>query len=151
MSKSQRIIKEFKDKYRFLSNFWLHPIEYERILYPSVEHAFQAQKTLSYPKRVLISMSKTPASAKARGKLLLLRSDWEQVKESIMLDLLRIKFQDTVLKNKLLATGDSLLIEGNRWHDIYWGIDLNSGIGKNRLGKVLMQIRQEILQNKTQE
>jgi predicted NAD-dependent protein-ADP-ribosyltransferase YbiA (DUF1768 family) len=48
------------------------------------------------------------------------------------------------LGDMLLSTGDELLIEGNTWGDTYWGVDLKTGIGENKLGKILMKVREEI-------
>ena len=49
--------------------------------------------------------------------------------------------QNPVLAEKLLATGDDELVEFNTWNDKYWGVC--RGEGENKLGKVLMRIRQE--------
>ncbi len=58
-----------------------------------------------------------------------------------MLDLLRIKFTIPTLRERLLATGDQTLIEGNTWGDTYWGVC--RGVGLNNLGTLLMQVREE--------
>jgi len=137
--KKRKIIKEFQGKYRFLSNFWPCKVEYQGVIYPSVEHGFQAFKTLSIRKRELIAQLSTPMAAKRVGRKLKLRNDWEIIKEVIMYNFLIRKFEDPELKRKLLATGDAILVEGNRWGDTYWGIC--KGKGKNRLGKLLMRLR----------
>ncbi|NWN81082.1 NADAR family protein, partial [Bacillus sp. (in: firmicutes)] len=46
------------------------------------------------------------------------------------------------LKNKLLQTGESILIEGNTWGDKIWGVC--NGVGENKLGKILMKVRNEL-------
>jgi predicted NAD-dependent protein-ADP-ribosyltransferase YbiA (DUF1768 family) len=61
-----------------------------------------------------------------------------------MRDLIRIKFSKDPLKSRLLNTGDSELIEGNWWGDKFWGVDERTGVGKNNLGKILMEIREEL-------
>lgn len=76
------------------------------------------------------------------GRTVPLRSDWEQVKDSIMEELVRRKFQDKSLAFMLWSTGNKELIEGNSWHDTYWG--MCNGVGRNQLGKTLMKIREEI-------
>jgi len=48
------------------------------------------------------------------------------------------------LKKKLLETGTAKLIEGNTWHDTFWGVNINTGKGENHLGKILMQVRSEL-------
>jgi len=77
-----------------------------------------------------------------------LRSDWDEIKDSIMLEIVRIKFNSHKdLADKLLATEDKILIEGNTWHDKYWGIcycEKCNGEGKNVLGGILMQVRSEL-------
>lgn len=136
-------IESFTGPYRFLSNFWLCDILYEDLIYPSTEHAFQAAKTLDPSERLLICLLDTPGHAKRKGHNITLRRGWEQIKQDIMLDLLRIKF--TVhrdLREHLLATGNRKLIEGNNWGDTYWG-EVN-GIGNNFLGKLLMRVREEL-------
>jgi len=84
-----------------------------------------------------------PSEAKRLGRRVRLRSDWEQVKYDVMLDVVRAKFnQHPDLAQKLLATGDEELVEGNDWGDTYWGVC--NGRGKNMLGKILMRVRAEL-------
>ena len=136
------MINEFKNEYRFLSNFFPSPFVYEDISYPTVEHFFQAQKTLDYSERLRISKYKTPGVAKREGRKLLLRENWEEMKQQIMMLGLMYKFmKHPVLSEKLKQTTGEYLEEGNRWGDTYWGTDLSTGIGKNTLGKMLMAIR----------
>ncbi|MGX8680786.1 MAG: NADAR family protein, partial [bacterium] len=83
--------------------------------------------------------------AKKKGRRVLLRDDWEQVKDRIMEEIVLAKFQQNPeLKAQLLATGDAMLEEGNQWHDDYWGVDLRTGRGQNRLGRILMKVRLEL-------
>jgi ribA/ribD-fused uncharacterized protein len=132
----------FQGEYRFLSNFWPSPIEYNGIKYSTVEHAYQASKAYDDQDRLLISYLLTPGEAKRFGKRVLLRQDWEHIKDQIMEDCVRLKFSIPELKYMLLATGDAELIEGNTWNDTYWG--RCNGIGKNKLEQILMKIRNEI-------
>ena len=142
------MISEFRGKNRFLSNFFSSAIPYNGIVYPSVEHAFQAAKTIDTDSRLRISTAGSPGEAKKLGRSAKLRDDWEQVKDKVMLNFLRIKFMNAELRDKLLETGDSVLIEGNTWHDNYWGncsCEKCRGIaGKNMLGRLLMQVRREM-------
>ncbi|MFX0070842.1 MAG: NADAR family protein [Candidatus Hermodarchaeota archaeon] len=140
------VIKEFKGKHRFLSNFYASPFKINNIEYKTVEHWFQSQKTNNLNEQKSIRNAKTPATAKALGKKCQLRDDWEQVKLIIMEEGVRAKFtQNPNLKNLLIETGDQVLEEGNRWKDAFWGIDLNKNQGLNHLGKILMKIRKEFL------
>lgn len=136
------MIDKFSDKYDFLSNFYPCLIKYEGITYPSVEHYFQAMKTIDANKRIEISKCLTPGDAKRLGRKVNLRADWEYIKPQVMKKALRIKFSDPYLAQKLIDTGDNELIEGNWWGDTYWGVC--NGVGQNHLGKLLMQIRNEI-------
>ena len=142
------MINKFDGKYAFLSNYYACKVVYEGIEYPSVEHAFQAAKTLDMTKRFEIANLNSPGAAKRVGRQLDLRKDWEDVKIRVMEDCLRSKFQDTTLLIKLLGTEGHFLIEGTTWHDKCWGIctcDECGGNGANNLGKLLMKIRDEYL------
>ena len=66
------------------------------------------------------------------------------MKVSVMCEILRAKFtQNPDLMEKLSATKQALLVEGNDWQDTFWGFDFNLGYGKNMLGQLLMKIRAE--------
>lgn len=138
----------FIGPHRFLSNFWMASIEFEGLTYPTLEHAYQAAKSLSPLDRVLFTSaqcSHNPAHAKKLGRRIVLRRDWEQVKLPIMRELVTRKFQDPKLAQKLRATGSHVLVEGNWWHDQFWGdcrCDKHVNTpGENHLGKILMDIR----------
>lgn len=139
------MISELKGENRFLSNFFSVPIRYEGIEYPSVEHAFQAAKTLNQEERIKFTTNKNPVMAKRMGKKVQLRADWERVKVGIMRELVMLKFSQEPLKGMLLATGNVQLEEGNRWHDRFWGVcPPRSGRGENMLGKLLMEARDKL-------
>ena len=93
-------------------------------------------------KKLKIAQATKPVTAKKMGRRVNLRKDWEDVKIQVMEKGLRLKFQDPTLRKKLLATGDEELVEGNPWGDRYWGVC--NGSGKNKLGKLLMKIREEL-------
>lgn len=138
-------IVEFSGIYRFLSNF--HPciIPFEGFVYPSVEHGFQAAKTLDHKVRKKIRGAKTPGEAKRLGKdreLVVLRDNWEHIKVDTMSLLLKRKFSIPELRLLLLCTGDRELVEGNWWGDTFWGVC--KGKGYNNLGNLLMQHRSAI-------
>ena len=142
------MIDQFDGKYAFLSNFYDSPIPVrvgnEIYTAKTVEHAFQAAKTLLYdnPMAIRILTAETPGKAKKLGRHCRLHPDWEEVKDRVMLDLVRKKFQDPELAQKLIATGDEELIEGNWWGDRYWCVC--EGQGQNKLGNILMKIRKEL-------
>lgn len=138
----------FDGEFAFLSNFAYSPISDGNIVFPTVEHYFQAAKTLNMEDYEAIATADTPGQAKRLGRNVELREDWEEIKEQIMLDALRKKFERPSFRTRLLATDNEELIEGNTWHDNTWGdcsCDRCQDIkGQNKLGKLLMQIREEI-------
>ena len=138
------MIKVFDGEYAFLSNFYERKVEYEGITYGSSEAAFQAQKTLDIEERLQFA-SLTPMQSKRNGRKVALRPDWEGVKVLTMYEIVLAKFtQNPDLAEMLIATGDEELVEGNYWHDTFWGVC--DGVGTNFLGKILMQIRGELKQ-----
>ena len=135
-------ISSFSGRYFFLSNYFPHSFVYKGIKYLSSEAAFHAQKDESRAKEFEFL---TPNRAKRLGRLVKLRPDWEDVKKSIMKDILIEKFSDKKLRQKLIETYPYTLIEGNDWGDKYWGVDFKTQEGQNNLGKILMEIRKEII------
>ncbi len=135
------MIDSFRGNYRFLSNFYPVQFEWEGEKWPSVEHAYQAAKCRDKQQRTLF-LQGTAGEAKRLGRRVEVREDWEEVKLPIMEALLRIKFAGGAsLADKLLATGEEELQEGNTWGDRFWGTC--NGEGQNHLGKLLMKIRKE--------
>lgn len=147
------MINEFLKGYFFLSNFYPHhapiaDIDYPDIEYPTVEHAFQASKTANRSDRMRFAELGTPSEAKFVGRHLELRSDWEDVKRDMMYFYVKEKFEDPKMKERLLATGDEYLEEGNDWHDNIWGNchckRCADKEGLNWLGEILMEVREEL-------
>jgi ribA/ribD-fused uncharacterized protein len=133
-------------QHRFLSNFYLHPITWEGVRYPSTEHAYQAAKTVNPFLRREIAKDRSPGQAKRWGRKLKLRADWNEVKLDIMYQVCKIKFApDSELAMRLIETYPHQLIEGNTWGDTFWGVC--DGEGQNHLGKTLMTIREELWRN----
>lgn len=139
------VIAGFKGKYRWLSNFERCEILYKGILYGSTEAAYQAQK-LSPDKngiKVRHIFSKLDArEAKALGRVVQIREDWDDVKLQVMEDVCRIKFNLPKFKQLLLTTKDAEIVESNWWGDTFWGVC--NGVGENHLGEIIMDIREEI-------
>lgn len=135
----EKIAGFFKD-YRFLSNFHGCAVKYNGQLYTSSEAAFQAAKSLD-PEDHKRFATMTAAESKKEGRKLNLRADWDDVKDEVMMKILLDKFKDPELTKQLLDTGDAILEETNHWGDVYWGVDAESGEGRNTLGKILMVVR----------
>jgi ribA/ribD-fused uncharacterized protein len=149
------IIDSFKGEYAFLSNFWpwvdgvmvmTEPVVLKGRVFPSAEHAYQACKTLSEEEQRRVAGALTPGKAKAIGRSLVLRPDWEQKKVGIMRLVIQAKFAPTTrLSHELMLTGDKRLVEGNTWDDDFWGcVQTTPGgvwIGRNELGRLLMEQR----------
>lgn len=135
------IIDSFTGGYEFLSNFYNCPVIYNGLRYQNSEAAFQAQKLKSNMDRIPFTKL-TPSQAKRLGRQVQLRDDWEEIKLMEMFNIVYCKFkQNPDLAKKLADTGDTYLEEGNTWNDTYWGVC--KGVGENKLGKILMTIRNE--------
>jgi len=146
MQKS-KVINEFKGHYERLSNFYPVVVHYEGMNFPSVEHAFVASKSNDHMFRYKISQLAPDKAGKAKrmGRQIKLRENWDMIKLSVMKNLLIQKFSYPDFRQFLLSTGDAILIEGNHWHDNYWGDcyceECENIIGHNNLGKILMKVR----------
>lgn len=135
-------IDRFTDEFQFLSNFHPARVVYEGIEYPSTEHAYQAAKTDDQQER-LEFVELTAAEAKKKGKEVIVRRDWNDIKIGVMEELVRDKFtRHPHLALKLMATEDLEIVEGNTWGDTFWGVC--NGKGHNHLGRILMKIRKEL-------
>ena len=133
------------DQYGEFSNFSPHGIEVDRLWWPTVEHFFQAQKfeDSDYREQIRTAHNAKQAATLGRSRKVKLRADWETVKEDIMYQAVLKKFQTHAeLKELLLSTGDQDIVE-NAPGDYYWGCG-KEGTGLNRLGEILMRVREEI-------
>jgi ribA/ribD-fused uncharacterized protein len=137
------------EPYGEFSNFSPHPIEFKGRLWPTSEHYFQAQKFAGTDHEEAIRLAKSPmiAARMGRSREYPLRPDWEAIKEDTMRQALCAKFtQRSTLRSLLLSTGSAELIE-HTTNDRYWA-DGGDGSGKNRLGQLLMELRDQ-LQNES--
>lgn len=140
-------IETFKGNYRFLSNFTYfdRPMSYGNLEFPTVEHFYVAMKTTDNILRKTIS-NHPIKGLKQLGSGITLRDDWESIKLDVMLYALRYKFsnKNPRLRKLLLDTNDLYIQEGNWWEDKFWGYCFKTEVGENNLGKLLMQVREEI-------
>ena len=128
--------------YSFLSNFHNAPLLIDGKVWSTNEHFFQAQKTADMADQERLRQCAKPSQAKHLGRRVKLRKDWETVKVDIMRHVCREKFdQHPELREKLLSTGSAVLAERSS-RDKFWA-DAGNGSGRNMLGKIIMQIRDE--------
>lgn len=153
------MIQRFEGRYGFLSNFYPCEIEHQGIIYPSVEHFYVAMKCngsqhingVQYTPidfREMISRIDYAGTVKKLGQKMSVRKDWEEKKLEFMNWAVREKFKDEKLAEMLIDTADIPIVEGNYWHDNFYGqcsCDKCSGKGKNHLGKILMEVRDELM------
>lgn len=137
----------FKDDYWFLSNFYNCKVKWKGYTLDSSEALFQALKSRNWTDfKKFIGL--TPSQAKKLGNVIDIRPDWDRIRIDVMRAVLRAKFLDpanVILAKKLLATNNIELIEDNYWNDTFWG--KCNGVGENHLGKLLMELREEIKNN----
>lgn len=143
----QKVINFYStnDAYGCFSNFSRHHIYLKDKIWKTSEHYFQAQKfpKTEFEEKVRLAPTPKEAANLGRNRKFPLRKDWEAVKDDIMREALRAKFtQHKDLKKILLETDNAILVEHTA-NDNYWG-DGGDGSGKNMLGKLLMEIREEL-------
>ncbi|GGJ26054.1 NADAR family protein [Deinococcus roseus] len=134
-----------QDLHGYMSNFSAHRVFLKGKTWRTTEHYFQAQKfaDTEFEEQLRLIESPMKVAQAGRDRKKPLRKDWEEVKEQIMLEALRAKFtQHRDLREQLLATGNAELIEHTA-NDSYWA-DGGDGHGLNRLGILLMQVREEL-------
>lgn len=153
-------IISFTGEYDWLSNDYPCPIVIEDgVIYNSVQHAYQAHRILlemvepsfdGLSIRLELAKIKDPQVLRSKARAFTTRPDWDKVKNDVMNAALEAKFiHNPEMTEKLLATRDRDLIEGNTWHDNYWGdccCGKCVGQGKNLLGKLIMSIREELFE-----
>jgi ribA/ribD-fused uncharacterized protein len=139
-------VSEFSGNFAFLSNFFPSPMNISGANWATVEHFYQACKTLDPIQAEVIREAETPGRAKRYGGNLQLRADWDQIKLQVMEFIVEQKFlQNPQLMERLKNTGNATLVEGNCWHDNFWGdcscARCRNKPGQNQLGKILMSVR----------
>ncbi len=129
----------------FLSNLYKKPVIFEDREFSCSEYAYQYGKIKDLEVREWAMLCPKPHILAGLAHSLLswdIVKDWSKIRFDRMLKVLRAKFSDPELKERLLNTGDSILIENSKTDGI-WGIG-KSGKGKNMLGKLLMKVREEL-------
>jgi len=136
-------ITAFTGLHRWLSNFAACSVTFDGKVYTTVEHAYQAAKSLNPEYREAVRHARTAGGAKRLGRLAPMRHDWEDIKEDVMIHLTHQKYQHEYYRQLLIATGSAEIVEGNTWGDTFWGVC--NGSGQNKLGHIIMAVRSEIL------
>lgn len=139
------VINSFKGEYSWLSNMYPSPVKYQGVAYTCAESAYQSAKTL-VPEEKALFLSVNGYQAKKLGRQITLRADWNEVRIEVMCAVVLSKFLSSPeLYARLLATEDAHILEGNYWHDNFWGsctcTKCSSIVGQNYLGRILMTIR----------
>ena len=140
------MIRSFTGEYEFLSNYYDPcPVTYGGLTYRNSEAAYQAQKCRHLGSRGMFSRL-SPDEAKRLGKRVPVVDRWDERKAEIMREVVHAKFeQHPELTARLIATGNEYLVEGNLWHDNFFGDcecpKCRSKEGQNWLGLILMEER----------
>lgn len=137
----------FRGRYFFLSNFHTAPVDYWSITFPTVEHAYQAGKTPDVLAKKEVARLSSPGLAKKWGRTVVLPENWYTFRVHLMAVLVMQKFvRHESLAIRLIETADTVLIEGNHWHDNFWGdcrcFRCVAIEGQNHLGQILMHVRE---------
>ncbi len=137
------VINMFKGEYDFLSNRFPCQVLWEGQQYPSAESVFQASKCAVETEREVFTRCSIH-KATVKGIVLNPSSEWEDARLDIMKSIIKAKFeQNPNLMQKLVDTGNRILINGNNKQETFWGVDLYSWEGENQLGKIIMEIREK--------
>ncbi|MFB2977290.1 NADAR family protein [Microseira sp. BLCC-F43] len=129
--------------YGCFCNFSSHGFEIDRLWWSTAEHYYQAQKFAGSGHAETIRLAKTPEEAAKLGHAYLYRSDWKQIKYDVMRRAVLCKFKTHAdIRKILLNTGERIIIQKDIG-DYYWGYG-KDGSGKNYLGKILMEVRENL-------
>lgn len=138
------MIDDFSGKWECLSNFYMSEFVVNNIRYSSVVHAMQSSKTTDEFYSTTIRNASTPWEAKRLGRIIQIREDWDFIRPSLLKQFVTAKFTDNpLLRGVLLSTGSEELVYKNRSGDTFEGV--YKGMGQNRLGICLMQLRDEFV------
>lgn len=137
-----QVIGWFIGPYRFLSNFYVHESGH------CAEILYQAKKALVPAERDQILSCGSPRRAKYLSHFITIKPAWDEVRVMEMTYIVAEKFQIPDLAERLLATNCAELIEGNTWHDNFWGVCrckiCNEKKGLNFMGTILESVRNKL-------
>lgn len=145
-----RSILGFSGEYRFLSNFYPVEFEVDGELYTSSEQFYMAAKCADPFERAKIMAFDKPSMVKKLGSKVKLVDGWDDgLRDKAMFTALKAKFSTPKLKGSLYMTTGAYLEETNHWGDTYWGVC--DGVGQNKLGRMLMWLRDHHLFKKFED
>lgn len=148
---TEKQILFYEQEFYVFSNFSSFKLEWNGVLWMTSEHAYHSEK---FEDSELLEQLQDTRSAHDSMRLAYAnrdkyRKDWDNVKLEIMKKILKAKVQQhPYVKKKLLESGDKELVE-NSWRDLYWGWGPNKD-GENHLGKLWMEVRDEVRSNANQ-
>lgn len=143
-----KMIKEFQNEFRWLSNFALVEIVLDCVKFPSVEHAYMSAKSDDLEwKRFCSNPVNKAGDVKRKSRYITLKQNWGEIKLAVMAECVKQKFNQEPYRTKLLETGTKHIQEGNRWNDKFWGVCLKTNKGENYLGKLIMDVRGTLKKN----
>ena len=144
------MINSFRGYHAWLSNMYECNIEFMGHKFKSVENAYMFAKNPHDEEWLNKCLTMSAGDIKKASKLIKLRDNWEDIKLPLMYGLLKKKFTQEQFKKKLLETRNENIVEGNRWGDTFWGVDVKTSpnVGENWLGRLIMDIRLKIKNGK---
>ena len=144
------MINSFRGYHAWLSNMYDCEIEFMGHKFKSVENAYMFAKRPNDSEWLNKCLSLSPGDVKKASRLITVREDWESVKLSVMYELLKQKFTQEPFRTDLLNTRGENIVEGNRWNDTFWGVDVKAtpNVGENWLGRLIMDIRTKLKNGK---
>lgn len=144
------MINSFRGYHAWLSNMYDCNIEFMGHKFKSVENAYMFAKRPNDEEWLSKCLSMSPGDVKKASRFISVREDWESVKLSVMYELLKQKFTQEPFRTDLLNTRGENIVEGNRWNDTFWGVDVKvtPNVGENWLGRLIMDIRTKLKNGK---
>jgi ribA/ribD-fused uncharacterized protein len=140
---TEDVIGPFEDELSYLSSFSDIAFEVWGNRFPTAEHAYQAGKAIGKPEWFRkIRDADSLKEAKKLGYQVDLPAQWDQIKDRCMVEIVTAKFgQNPDVQQRLIETAPKPIVALNSWDDTYWGADRNTGRGRNKLGCILMGVR----------
>jgi len=138
------MIHKFTGEFTFLSNFYPSTLLYRGHVFKTAEHAYQASKCSTQSEIEVIKSAPTPVEAKKLGKSMILPPGWDEIKIQNMREIIKSKFENPFLRERLKETGHQEIRNENSFHEKFWGT--SKGEGLNWFGVILMDVRREIFE-----